>query len=1246
MFSLVTHHKNPDVPETIQRPSKRPRLESITSSVVHPGFFQGIHPLGQTFLPLSATALSAEEASAPAKRGKRGPSGAEEAPSKKRRRNWKEQAPVIEKTRDAAFGIQQKCEMLEVARKLEENPELLAQLQAQRQQMLAQMRSPLNKKQQEKLEDVAKCQSQEAAALLHDFFLLNLSPKKTQKYPFQIILHFALSVIEQFPRTEIPEEELDPIFIQIAKEQIEDVPPNMPEEFYVEVAKAIQKATKQANGEEEKGVDLLSPSSPLQKHIRLLGLLLFVSEGDPSEAAKCLDQKNLETSFQNILKLAQQRMDQSLERIDKHKSQHLTHPIQSAEEAHFHQLSIEIAALSLLQSGSFNFAIIHDLKNYMIPEQLRSTRSGEEMLKVLERLSFPNEIVGAIEHVSKPQSSTLPSNETIRTCLNLSPDEVITNRHAQITVLSAALGHLRQARAGTCFTTAWLIKSRNSMLESAIEDMSCCIRDGGMVRTVLHETKVFPFQTITTNENLDTCLTVDREGRILKLEKYSNTPEQQEKEKPLDSKNRVWNIPGIQAACTAIDLKDAQAKLHLLFSPYETQRFSIKDLLYKIAEMKFQEQESIRFVRFHQKHSIESLQKTALYAFGSQTNHPLHRAWEASVANMPNYFASKHLMASWVYEALETSLKEINSNESTAFKRKQNKLLTIMYLPMICRMRYLYNHHIGDSEHLVFEDKHLGLHNSHFYGYELYDTGLPQDFSFFEKPIKTRRAKSGYICIAPFRKYLPSQYWSRIHTAEKFQAFMTDVVLESIEEIKRRIQGANYAQEKKEWDDFAQSFCGKIHSPEFSQQMMQNVLGKSRSQKLDLKKNEYTLTSTPWSFKWGGSPNEVMNSLHSRNESPVKDIHYTGDPQSILASHINYVKKMPQSIREEFANPNFQTIVCSPVHAFLLKPNEESFKAAYESEMETEEYIEKYVLSPGLEVARSSLPQEAKRQILDYLANNRWARRSDEKDDLDRQQLSERAKVSFDQMAKAFNFTPTTSVGRLEKDITDAVIKSRASDERVGKRYPHWEQQFKTVFRNKMKDFFPSDSKDAPITQEGVQAAIDFARNRTDTVAFSEKEAGLFLQETAQLSNDLSIQEFRTEVVRIAQEVREKSLGGKDKEWKDTLTPILDNKIFSFLEKSDQEKLRKASIRPHDTNWGSGIHDIYFCFMVNPGTGKIELCREVVDTGSVSFMEQSSWFGKKKGKRWSLPGVYRIYPGQKEYEVAKGVPTEGLAEFL
>ncbi len=77
----------------------------------------------------------------------------------------------------------------------------------------------------------------------------------------------------------------------------------------------------------------------------------------------------------------------------------------------------------------------------------------------------------------------------------------------------------------------------------------------------------------------------------------------------------------------------------------------------------------------------------------------------------------------------------------------------------------------------------------------------------------------------------------------------------------------------------------------------------------------------------------------------------------------------------------------------------------------------------------------------------------------------------------------------------------------------------------------------------------------------------------------------------------------------------VDRLIVETLPKNLKDKLGKTVIHFADTNLHSGVHDIHFCFIVNPGTGKIEVWQATDDNSTLIPLDQNLVV---KNQQWQI----------------------------
>ncbi|MEM1282062.1 MAG: hypothetical protein AAGG81_00770 [Chlamydiota bacterium] len=178
---------------------------------------------------------------------------------------------------------------------------------------------------------------------------------------------------------------------------------------------------------------------------------------------------------------------------------------------------------------------------------------------------------------------------------------------------------------------------------------------------------------------------------------------------------------------------------------------------------------------------------------------------------------------------------------------------------------------------------------------------------------------------------------------------------------------------------------------------------------------------------------------------------------------------------------------------------------------------------------------------------------------------------------------------------------------------------------------------DQPITQDIAASIIEFARNRRDVMELSLLGKEKFMKLMNEVPYGLSIKDFRKALVEKITIVRKEEMGltKDDKDWEEKLMEQIDTKIFELLPEETRSTLIESGLVTDDPNWSSGVHALFFIWMVNPGTGELELCHYNKDLQKVEFIHQDIWFPKKKGYYWYLPKNYVTFHGEPTFNVKK-----------
>ncbi|MEM1282061.1 MAG: hypothetical protein AAGG81_00765 [Chlamydiota bacterium] len=207
----------------------------------------------------------------------------------------------------------------------------------------------------------------------------------------------------------------------------------------------------------------------------------------------------------------------------------------------------------------------------------------------------------------------------------------------------------------------------------------------------------------------------------------------------------------------------------------------------------------------------------------------------------------------------------------------------------------------------------ISQHEIGFYGYELCDTGLPEDFEYSSDIARGLKEESSHVHYKEFKKYPSEHDWKKIGK-EQFQGFIKNIIRETVKHLQSEETGLNRRQAIDMWEKVGEQFCKQVNSHTFLTKITTNLFGRHyrNEQRKEFKVNEFTCQSTPWFLRWGGSPDEVIESLYSYKKNLVGMHQYTGTASSVLAWRINYCRKQPEFIKEQFSDPFYTTVVVTP----------------------------------------------------------------------------------------------------------------------------------------------------------------------------------------------------------------------------------------------------------------------------------------------------------------------------------------------
>lgn len=911
-----------------------------------------------------------------------------------------------------------------------------------------------------------------------------------------------------------------------------------------------------------------------------------------------------------------------------------------------------LADLLITEEGELDLSALERAIEYLKlhcyvlgPKRQYDSPRHEHLLRVLECLRDDKNVQRLLKLISKPESHKVAEG-IIRSTLLLNPSDSIRDTHARRAALSAWMCYLRQ-NIGSCFATAPAIVVQQEQPEAFLKDIGELLSTGRLKRVVGGVEYVVPLSPIFGAGDLRKPIAVDSQdekslealgdspGILMALEYASLI----DRKKPLKEKiEQVRTL--ISSAVQKLVRKD------LLFSTFTAEAILRNILLayYRITEKDLTEYQNQPRQMMHTslivsqptgssrpKGKYEACSRFltsfdfAKSGFKALADNALLKSWEFTLASFAetkpsftrwNMYASlgfnaeeKGGIADCLYQMLKEKLDRVNSEVQelqlsyeqafshlkyiearvqNASSEKEMQWLRVEYQAK--RNEFQTLEELRDRQH--FKAKRLSnllsdlleVYDELFpkYFQEIYDADMHEVSSgpYDDSP-------AGFRLLYKHGRANTSQ-WTLIFTPGEFIDSLSAFFLASEKEL---IGDPRFEGLQDEVSEISTKLITHVRGNEFIESAFYRMaIAHNVAPLKDPLEHLDKIEKKPWAYTSGGGMHNLMSCYFRFDGRPVEEQRWVENEMELLVFFVDTMKQMPEKISEEYLKrPDRGLLAHSPTHAFTLRPSFPLFRSAVKSDIYSYTWIRDHLVRPAEKFAEYLFLDEEMMQFLvkslaPYVPLN-FRHRFQE---ISRAIFGKKNPREFRQFL----------VDAMEEDLG---LKK-------GGQIVLDEDQIDSAF-SRLLPLFPSNE----------------LKNRSEKIfeaipEFSEEDRqgleGVLYKVAENWSNaSLATAEQLQEVCKAALLIYFNATSTK--------------RDYHLLISLAAQKLGYAWPAPiffADTNW---VKD-QFAFLINPGTGKLDLWR--IDYTGLEGMPMSSWRvwlnGSNRERTWGTftkPFQYKIH---------------------
>lgn len=680
-----------------------------------------------------------------------------------------------------------------------------------------------------------------------------------------------------------------------------------------------------------------------------------------------------------------------------------------------------LANLLINDKGEINLSVIPKLidflKEHMFslgPNRQYDAKRQEHLYQVLVTLNENKDVVRLLKNINKPMSHRY-ADQIIRDTLQLQANTQITEAHAKRAVLSAWMCLLRQ-NVGSCFATAPAIIIQSEQPVQFLQDIAELLNTGRLKRTFGGIEYAVPLSTTWGGGDLKK-LFILRTGEDFE-------------------KSEIWLSPGLMGAFEAAKLIDEDAEplekaarsKALIISAIDIQSSQsyfvtsaeeiIRKVLLKSLNLTnkdlhdYEHRPKVMVFggllmqgsavskdakgKSQLVENYQNLMSAAGNALKSLTDNAMLRAWEFSIAS---FAETKSQFTRWnLYSSLGLAADDAGGIGACLYQEIKHRLdianrrvheLQDEYehlfhqLKMIeARMQNIQSekeaqwmkaeYQAKRNEFYTFEQMRDKVHTraknlSNFFNYliDKYDTLFPQYFQeVYDADMHDVSvgpyddSPAGFRLLYKHGRTNTSQ-WTLVHTPDEFIEVLTSFFTATERELST---DPDLIAMQEDISEITTRIVSHVRTKEFLETAFYRMAVAHQTKPIkDPLEHLDKIDKKPWAYTSGGTMGTLVSCYYKLSGPPMEVCRWVEDPTELLVFLADTLKQIPPNLMKEYQNgKNKSMLMHSPTHAFLLKPSSQCFKRAWTTDAFTYIWARDNMIAPKKRKIESILLDEDK----------------------------------------------------------------------------------------------------------------------------------------------------------------------------------------------------------------------------------------------------------------------------------------------